>query len=56
MDTISLPKAYVDAVAECASHLDQPVTFRGTIHRVRDMSEFSFVIIRVDRGLIQCLV
>ena len=56
MDTISLPKAYIDAVADCASHIDQSVTFRGTIHRVRDMSDFSFVIVRVDRGLIQCLV
>lgn len=56
MDTISLPKAYVDAVEDCAAHIGQEVTFRGTIHRVRDMSDFSFVIVRVDRGLIQCLV
>ncbi|MDO5547329.1 MAG: aspartate--tRNA(Asn) ligase [Eubacteriales bacterium] len=56
MDTISLPKSYVDAVADCAAHIGQSVTFRGTIHRVRDMSDFSFVIVRVDRGLIQCLV
>ena len=56
MDTISLPKAYVDVIADCAAHIGQSVTFRGTIHRVRDMSDFSFVIIRVDRGLIQCLV
>jgi nondiscriminating aspartyl-tRNA synthetase len=56
MDMISLPKTYVDAVAECAAHIGQSITFRGTIHRVRDMSDFSFLILRVDRGLIQCLV
>lgn len=56
MESISLPKPYVDAVELCRSSIGQSVTFRGTIHRVRDMSDFAFVIVRVNRGLIQCLL
>lgn len=56
MESISQPKPYVDAVSDCAAHIGQSVTFRGTVHRVRDMSDFAFVIVRVDRGLIQCLL
>lgn len=56
MEYISVPKPYVDAVADCAAHIGESVTFRGTVHRVRDMSDFAFVIVRVDRGLIQCLL
>lgn len=55
MEYISLPKIYVDAVEDCAAHMGQSVTIRGTIHRVRDMSDFAFVIVRTNRGLIQCL-
>ncbi len=54
MDFVSTPKQYIDAVKDCAAHIGSSVTFRGTIHRVRDMSDFSFVVVRVDRGLIQC--
>ena len=54
MDFVSTPKQYVDAVEDCAAHIGGSVTFRGTVHRVRDMSDFSFVIVRVNRGLIQC--
>lgn len=54
MEFISTPKQYIDAVEDCAAHIGGEVTFRGTIHRVRDMSDFSFIIVRVNRGLIQC--
>lgn len=55
MEFISMPKQYVDAVQEAAASIGKTVTFRGTIHRVRDMSDFAFVVIRVNRGLIQCM-
>lgn len=55
MEFVSTPKAYVDAVEDCAAHMGQQVTFRGTVHRVRDMSDFAFVVVRVNRGLIQCM-
>lgn len=54
MEFISTPRQYVDAVEDCAASIGKSVTFRGTVHRVRDMSDFSFVIVRVNRGLIQC--
>lgn len=54
MDFITTPKQYVDAVAQAAASIGQQVSFRGTVHRVRDMSDFSFIIVRVNRGLIQC--
>lgn len=54
MEFVSTPKQYVDAVEDCAAHIGSSVTFRGTVHRVRDMSDFSFVVVRVNRGLIQC--
>ena len=55
MEFVSTPKQYVDAVEDCAAHIGQSVTFRGTVHRVRGMSDFAFVVIRVNRGLIQCM-
>lgn len=54
MEFVSTPKQYVDAVENCAASIGKSVTFRGTVHRVRDMSDFSFVIVRANRGLIQC--
>lgn len=55
MEFISTPKQYVEAVSDCLAHIGQSVTFRGTVHRVRDMSDFAFVVVRTDRGLIQCM-
>lgn len=52
----SEPKQYVDAVELAAANIGKEITFRGTVHRVRDMSDFAFVIVRVDRGLIQCMM
>ena len=54
MEFISDPKQYVDAVELAAASIGKEITFRGTVHRVRDMSDFAFLIVRVDRGLIQC--
>lgn len=56
MELISLPGQYADTVEQCAAQMDGRVTIRGTVHRVRDMSDFSFVIVRVNRGLVQCLM
>lgn len=55
MEFIGTPKQYVEAISDCKAHIGQSVTFRGTVHRVRDMSDFAFVVIRTDYGLIQCM-
>ena len=55
MEFISTPKQYIDAVEQAAASVGQSVSFRGTVHRVRDMSDFAFVVVRVNRGLIQCM-
>lgn len=55
MEFINMPKQYIDTVSDVKAHMGSEVTFRGTVHRVRDMSDFAFVIIRVNRGLIQCM-
>ncbi len=56
MEFVTTPQPYVDAVQDCAEHIGHRVVFRGTIHRVRDMSDFAFVVVRTDRGLIQCML
>ena len=56
MELISTPKQYVDAVEQAAASIGKLVTLRGTVHRVRDMSDFAFVVVRVNRGLIQCMM
>ena len=50
MEFISTPKQYIDAVEQAAASVGQSVSFRGTVHRVRDMSDFAFVVVRVNRG------
>lgn len=54
MQMIEKAPPYTDTVQHVCASVGKEVTFRGTIHRVRDMSDFSFVIVRVERGLIQC--
>ena len=56
MEYIVKPKEYCEAVSHVKSHQGHEVTFRGTVHRVRDMGDFAFVIVRTDRGLIQCML
>ena len=54
MEMIHEAGQYVDTVKRVCEAVGSEVTFRGTVHRVRDMSDFSFVVMRVERGLIQC--
>ena len=54
MEMIHEASRYVDTVKRVCGAVGEDVTFRGTVHRVRDMSDFAFVIMRVERGLIQC--
>ena len=54
MEMIHEAGQYVDTVKRVCDAVGGEVTFRGTVHRVRDMSDFSFVVMRVERGLIQC--
>ncbi|MDY3619427.1 aspartate--tRNA(Asn) ligase [Agathobaculum sp.] len=54
MEFINDPKQYTDTVELVKNSVGQEVTFRGTVHRVRDMSDFAFLIVRTERGLVQC--
>ena len=54
MEMIHEAGQYIDTVKRVCDAVGSEVTFRGTVHRVRDMSDFAFVIMRVERGLIQC--
>ncbi len=54
MEMIHQAEQYVDTVKRVCGAVGKEITFRGTVHRVRDMSDFSFVVMRVERGLIQC--
>ncbi len=56
MEFISEPNQYIDAIELASSNIGKEISFSGTIHRVRDMSDFAFVVVRVDRGLIQCMM
>ena len=38
-----------------AAHPEEPVTIRGMVHRIRPMSGFSFLVMRTDRELVQCV-
>lgn len=54
MEFIHDPKQYTDTIELVKNSVGQQVTFRGTVHRVRDMSDFAFLIVRTERGLVQC--
>ena len=41
--------------AEFKNHAEEVVSIKGYIHRIREMTGFSFVIIRTERDLIQCV-
>ena len=41
--------------AEFKNYNEQVVSIKGYIHRIREMTGFSFVIIRTERDLIQCV-
>ena len=43
------------AYADFAKYEDQIVTIKGTIHNIRMMSDFAFVILRTARDTIQCV-
>ena len=37
------------------NHIGEIVSIKGTIHNIRDMSDFAFIIVRTARELIQCV-
>ena len=41
--------------ADFCNYEDQIVTIKGTIHNIRMMSDFAFVILRTARETIQCV-
>lgn len=41
--------------SEFKNHLDEVVTIKGTVHNIRLMSDFAFIIIRTARETIQCV-
>ena len=45
----------VVSFADFEKYEDQIVTIKGTIHNIRMMSDFAFVIVRTARETIQCV-
>lgn len=41
--------------SEFKNNLDKVVAIKGTIHNIRDMSDFAFILVRTARELIQCV-
>ena len=41
--------------SEFKNNVDKIVSVKGTIHNIRDMSDFAFIILRTARDLIQCV-
>ena len=41
--------------SEFKAHLGEEVTVKGTIHNIREMSDFAFILLRTARDLIQCV-
>lgn len=41
--------------SEFKNHVNEVVTVKGTVHNIRDMSDFAFIILRTARELIQCV-
>ena len=44
------------AFADFEKYEDQIVTVKGTIHNIRMMSDFAFIIVRTARESIQCVM
>lgn len=45
----------ITTLAEMYESIGSVVRFKGTVHKIREMSGFAFVIIRTGRDLIQCV-
>lgn len=54
-----LKKSKTMTISEIASQKDllsnQKVVLRGAVHTIRDMSEFSFIVLRTYEGIVQCV-
>ena len=48
-------KSDVVAYSDFANHENEIVTIKGTIHNIRMMSDFAFVIVRTARETVQCV-
>lgn len=55
MNCISGILANEMTLAEISKSIGSLIEFKGTIHKIREMSGFAFVIIRTGRDLIQCV-
>lgn len=56
MEFIATPQQYTDPIERAAAAVGGEITLRGTVHRMRDMADFSFVVLRAGRGLVQCMM
>lgn len=45
---------HIEALEFCKNNIGKEITIKGTVHRVRDMGDVSFIILRTDKHLIQC--
>ncbi len=56
MEFIATPQQYTDPIERASAAVGGEITLRGTVHRMRDMADFSFVVLRAGRGLVQCMM
>ncbi len=56
MQFIETPKVYVDAALSAKENIGKSITFKGTVHRAREMGDFAFIIVRTNSDLIQCMM
>ncbi|NSW92471.1 MAG: hypothetical protein HPY74_17745 [Firmicutes bacterium] len=55
MDYISGTPVNETTLVEISKSIGGMIRLKGTIHKIREMSGFAFVIIRTGRDLIQCV-
>ncbi|MFI3168236.1 MAG: aspartate--tRNA(Asn) ligase [Bacillota bacterium] len=53
--TGNIAKSYVE-FDDFANHVDEVCCVKGIIHRIREMSDFAFVILRTSRDEVQCVM
>ncbi|MCX7615499.1 MAG: aspartate--tRNA(Asn) ligase [Clostridiales bacterium] len=55
MELIESAKEYQDQLEYLKGNIGKPAEVNGYVHRVRDFGDVVFIILRLDRGLLQCI-
>lgn len=56
MNTIKgMKKTEITTAAEIGKHIGEVIAIHGSIYKIRKMSDFSFVLLRMRRDIVQCI-